>query len=101
MTGAYVVVLVRTRYASMEEALQRSPGELAAHIERSKGLHADGKLVMAGAFLDKPEEPVTTMAVLHTREDAEEYLAGDPFALAGMVESFEIRPWADMLGGSR
>jgi len=99
VSGAYVVVVVRTRYASMDDAMQRSPGELAAHIARSKEWQADGKLVMAGAFLDKPEEPVTTMAVLHTREDAEEYMAGDPFAVAGMVESFEIRPWASIVDG--
>jgi len=97
VSGAYVVVLVRTRYASMEDAMQRSPDELAAHIARSKEWHADGKLLMAGAFLDRPEEPVTTMAVLHTREDAEEYMAGDPFAVAGMVESFELRPWASIV----
>jgi uncharacterized protein YciI len=38
------------------------------------------------------------MAVLETREDAEEFAAGDPFAVRGLVTSTEIRPWADILG---
>ena len=52
---------------------------------------------MAGAFLDRPEEPVSTMVVLASREDAEEYVAGDPFVVKGMVASSEIRLWANML----
>jgi len=37
------------------------------------------------------------MAVLASRADAEEYAAGDPFAVKRMVASYEIRPWANIL----
>jgi len=37
------------------------------------------------------------MAVLASRADAEEYAAGDPFVVHGMVVSREIRPWANIL----
>ena len=52
---------------------------------------------MAGAFLDQPEEPVCTMAVLATRAAAEDYARGDPFVQADQVDEWAIREWANML----
>jgi uncharacterized protein len=98
VNAPYVVVFIQTKYASMAEAMQLAPDELAAPVARSKEWHADGRLLMAGAFLDRPEEPVSTMAILRDRTDAEEFVAGDPFVLKGMVASSEIRPWADIVG---
>jgi uncharacterized protein len=94
----YFVAFLDTKYASIEEAGRLAPDTLAAHMARSQQWHAEGRLLMAGAFLDRPEEPVSTMAVLRTRADAEEFVAGDPFVLAGMVARSDIRPWADILG---
>lgn len=51
------------------------------NLERSsQEFHVAGALLMAGAFLDQPEEPVCTMAVLATGAAAEDYARGDPFA---------------------
>jgi uncharacterized protein len=95
MEAPFHVVLLQTDYTSIGDA----PGEaLAEHVARSKQWHADGRLVMAGAFLDRPGEPLQTMAVTRTREDAEEFAAGDPFVLAGSARLTAIRPWADILG---
>jgi uncharacterized protein YciI len=98
VAAPYFVAFLETRYASIEEARRLAPDTLAAHVARSQQWHADGRLLMAGAFLDRPEEPVSTMAVLRTREDAEEFVAGDPFVLAEMVERSSIRAWANVLG---
>ena len=46
---------------------------------------------MAGAFLDNPDEPLSTMAVLSSREAAEEYVKGDPFVQKGMTSNWYIR----------
>ena len=35
------------------------------------------------------------MAVFGTREAAEEFVAGDPFVLEGVVRSWEIREWLE------
>ena len=51
---------------------------------------------MSGAFLNNPEEQLSTMAVLTSREAAEEYLKCDPFFLKGMVSKWYIREWANM-----
>jgi uncharacterized protein YciI len=89
------VVLLQVDYAAIEEVPQES---LAEHVARSKQWRADGRLVMAGAFLDRPGEPMQTMAVVRTRKDAEEFASGDPFVIAGTARVTAIRPWADILG---
>jgi uncharacterized protein YciI len=98
VAAPYFVAFLETKYASLEDARRLAPDALATHVSRSQQWHAEGRLLMAGAFLDRPEEPVSTMAVLRTREDAEEFVAGDPFVLLGMVARSDVRRWADMLG---
>jgi uncharacterized protein YciI len=92
----YYVVSVVTAYESFEDARARAADLIAAHIARSKELHAQGTLLMSGAFLNTPQEPLSTMGVCTTREAAEEYITGDPFVLNGMVRSWTIREWANM-----
>jgi uncharacterized protein YciI len=69
---------------------------MAAHLARSRQLHGDGVLLMAGAFLDHPDEPVRTMGVLASRDAADDYARRDPFVQAGMVSDWSIREWANM-----
>lgn len=86
-----------TTYRSVDEVRQQAPDEMAAHLRRSKELHAEGVLVMAGAFLDPGDGALQTMGVLTSRSAAEDYARHDPFVEAGMVRHWEIRPWANML----
>ena len=92
----YYAVFFETFYGSLEDALSKAPGVIAAHRARSNELHARGTLLMAGAFLNNPQEPLGTMAILTTREAAEEYARCDPFVLNGMVNKWYIREWANM-----
>jgi uncharacterized protein len=92
----YYVVFAETAFTSWAEVQQHAPQEVAQHIARSKHLHEEGKLLLSGAFLDRPDEPVTTMGVLPSREAAEEYMRGDPFVLKGLVKRWYIREWANM-----
>jgi uncharacterized protein YciI len=94
---AYYVVFVETIFTSFDDALAREPEKIAAHLARSKELHARGTLLIGGAFLDNPDEPLSTMAIHTTREAAEEYIKGDPFVLNGQVKAWSIREWANML----
>jgi len=95
MEAPFHVLFLQVDYTAMEE-VPREP--LEAHVARSRKWHADGRLVMAGALLDRPGEPMQTMAVLRTRQDAEEFASGDPFVVAGTARVTAIRPWADILG---
>ncbi len=45
---------------------------------------------------NKNDEPLSTMAVLSSREAAEEYIKVDPFVINGMVSNWYIRDWANM-----
>lgn len=95
MEAPFHAVFIEVDYTSLADV----PSEpLAEHMARSRRWHADGRLLMAGAFLDRPGEPMQTMAIARTREDAEEYAAGDPFVVAGTARVAAIRPWADILG---
>jgi uncharacterized protein len=53
-------------------------------------------VVMAGAFLDRPDEPLSTMVVCTSREAADDYIQGDPFVRKGQVSAWHIREWANM-----
>ncbi|WP_308466546.1 YciI family protein [Rathayibacter soli] len=92
----YFVVTMTTRFYSMAEVAELAPAQLREHVARSKELHRSGALLMAGAFLDHPDQPVTTMGILTSREQAEDFAHRDPFVVSGQVESWEIRPWANI-----
>jgi uncharacterized protein len=92
----YYVAFAETAFSSWAEVQEKAPQAVAQHIARSKQLHEDGILLMAGVFLDRPDEPVTTMGVLVSRAAAEEYMRGDPFVLNGQVKRWYIREWANM-----
>ena len=92
----YYVVFVATKYKSFEEAKAKAPEQIAAHIARSRELHQNGTLLMSGAFLNNPDEPLSTMAVLGSHVAAEEYIHGDPFFINGMISKWYIREWANM-----
>jgi uncharacterized protein YciI len=91
---------ILAEYKSFEDASSRASDLIAAHIARSKELHAQGTLRMSGAFLNHPQEPSSTMAILISPEAAEEYIKGDPFYLNGMVRSWSICAWANMFAQS-
>jgi hypothetical protein len=95
MDAPFHAVFLEVDYTSLDQV---PPDRLAAHMARSKQWHADGRLLMAGAFLDRPGEPMQTMGVVRSREDAEEFAAGDPFVVDGTARIAAIRPWADILG---
>jgi uncharacterized protein YciI len=92
----YYVVFLTTAYDSFAEAKAKAPELIAAHLARSGELHRGGTLVMAGAFVDRPEEALSTMAVLTSREAAEDFVKGDPFVRNGRVREWHIREWANM-----
>ena len=52
---------------------------------------------MVGTFGDPQAEG--SMAVFATRAGAEEFVAGDPFVLNGVVKSYSIREWNEILAG--
>ncbi len=82
-------------YQSAEDVLEKAPTHFPAHSERLQEFHARGSLLMVGTFGDPQNEG--SMAIFTTRQAAEEFVAGDPFVINGVVRSWEIREWNEML----
>ena len=92
----FYVLFMTTRFRSFDEVRREAPEHLAEHVATSKRLHEQGRLLMAGAFLDRPDEPLRTMGVLASYDDAQHYAENDPFVRAQLVEEWHIREWANI-----
>ena len=84
-------------YESAEDVASKAPPHFPAHRERLEEFHARGELEMVGTFEDPQAQG--SMGVFKTREGAEEFVAGDPFVLNGVVRGYEIRGWNEMFSG--
>ncbi len=82
-------------YESADDVMAKAPPVFPAHSARLDEFAARGVLVMVGAFGDPQAEG--SMAVFTTREAAEQFVAGDPFVLEGVVASWQIRDWHEAL----
>ena len=66
-----------------------------AHAARVEEFAGRGDLLMVGTF-DEPMDGAA-MGVFTTREAAEEFIAGDPFVVNGVVAGWTVRPWHEVL----
>jgi uncharacterized protein YciI len=82
-------------YTPAEDVLAKAPLHFPAHNARIDAFHGRGAILMVGTFGDPVSQG--SMAIFPTREAAEEFVAGDPFVLEGVVRSFEIREWNEVL----
>ena len=85
-------------YESADDVASKAPPHFPAHQERLNEFHARGDLEMVGTFEDPQAHG--SMSIFRTREAAEEFAAGDPFVKNGVVKSYEIRGWNEVLSGS-
>jgi len=94
MAKMYVVL-----YESADDVVSKAPAHFQAHKARLDQFHARGDLLMVGTFGDPQNEG--SMAVFATRESAEEFIAGDPFVLNGVVAKWHLREWNEILENER
>ena len=82
---------------------QDKPGHLQvrldnrpAHVDYLNGLNAKGVLKFAGPFLDADGKPNGSLVALEVdgKPEAEAIAANDPYALAGLFERVDIKPWS-------
>lgn len=81
-------------YESTPESRTNAPAHFAAHNERLHEFNRRGKLLMAGPIMATG----AAIGIFTTRESAEEFIAGDPFVSGGVVTSWSIQEWSDVLG---
>ena len=66
-----------------------------AHVDHLNRLDAEGKLKLAGPFLDDDGKPMGSLVVVSagSLDEAKAIAAADPFAKAGLFESVEVKPF--------
>ena len=82
-------------YTPAEDVTAKAPLHFPAHQARIGAFHDRGDILMVGTFADA--ETQGSMAIFPTRESAEAFVSGDPFVLEGVVRSYEIREWDEVL----
>ena len=83
-------------YESASDALEKAPLHFAAHRARWKEFVDRGTLLMIGPFANPMEG---AMSIFTAREEAENFAAGDPFVLNGVVKNWIVREWNEAVFG--
>ncbi|WP_288443960.1 YciI family protein [uncultured Chryseobacterium sp.] len=89
----YTIVMLTTGTTKIEDKAKM--GELMkGHMSNIGKLANEGKIVIAGPFLEKNKENYRGMFIFNTKskEEAEQWVKTDPAVQAG-VFSYEIFPW--------
>jgi hypothetical protein len=82
-------------YESAADFLSKVPIHIEAHRALWKQFHSAGELLMVGPLTDEPAGGA--MGVLATRDAAERFVKADPFVSHGVVASWTIREWNEVL----
>jgi uncharacterized protein len=80
-------------YESADDVAEKAPLHFPAHRARWQEFHERGSLLLIGPFSDRSG----AMSVFTTRAAAEEFAAGDPFVLHGVIRNWYIREWMEAL----
>jgi uncharacterized protein YciI len=80
-------------YESADGVRARVPEVMPAHRAWYREFARRGDLLMVGPFSDA----TGALAVLTSRAAAEEFAAGDPFVVNGLVRNWFIREWMEAL----
>lgn len=90
---AYTMVMLTTGSAKVDDKTKM--GELMkGHLANIGKLADEGKIIVAGPFLEKNKENYRGMFIFNTKskEEAEQWVKTDPAVQAG-VFGYEIFPW--------
>jgi len=78
---------------SADDMAEKIPLHFPAHRTRWQEFSERGSLLLIGPFSDRSG----AMSVFTTRAAAEEFAAGDPFVLHGVIRNWYIREWMEAL----
>ncbi len=80
-------------YESADDVAEKAPVHFAEHKARWQEFLERGNLLLIGPFSDGSG----AMAVFTTMAAAEEFAAGDPFVLHGVITNWYIREWMEAI----
>jgi uncharacterized protein len=80
-------------YESADDVADTAPLHFAAHRARWQEFRERGTLLLIGPFTDQGG----AMGVFTTKAAAEDFVAGDPFMLNGVIRDWYIREWMEAI----
>ena len=83
-------------YVSAPGSRDRAQQHFPAHRARWATFRDRGELLLIGTFSDLSG----AMGVFTTRQAAEEFVKDDPFVVEGVISSYTIREWNEVLSES-
>jgi hypothetical protein len=80
-------------YDYVDNIIERRAPHREKHLEKYREWRADGRIVLGGAIGDPP---YGALIVFDVDDPAvvEEFAAGDPYVLEGLVTAQRVVPWA-------
>ena len=81
------------RYETAPDAMEKAMEHFPAHSARCDEFKERGELLMVGTWADPTEG---ALAIFRSRGAAEEFVAGDPFVLNGVVARHELKDWLEV-----
>lgn len=79
-------------YTYVDDMADRRGPYRDAHLQRIHAEREAGRVVMAGALGSPPTGGAIAWRGV-TQEHIEEFVAGDPYVVAGLVTAHRIEPW--------
>jgi uncharacterized protein YciI len=83
-------------YDLVDDYLGRRPALRDQHLELARAAHARGELLLAGALADPYDRALLVFAG-DGPEIAEEFARNDPYVINGLVTSWTVRQWNEVL----
>ncbi len=81
-------------YHAAPDVLTKAPLHFPAHKVRLDEFQRRGELLAVGTWADPRDG---SMAIFRTRAAAEEFVRDDPFVKNGVVSSWELKDWNEVL----
>lgn len=85
------------RYTYIEDA-ERTNAVRPEHRDFLRGLAAEGKLLVAGAFAPTEPPGANLAVVAGSTQDVLSMLAEDPFSREGIVTNVDVKEWTPVIG---
>jgi uncharacterized protein YciI len=82
-------------YHSAGDVMERAPQHMPKHSALIDEFHEAGELLLIGTFGDPVREGA--MCVFASRDAADRFVRRDPFVTEGLVASYDVREWNEIL----
>ena len=83
-------------YELVDDYLDRRPEFRPQHLALARAAHARGELLLAGALADPYDRALLVFAGDNAETPAE-FARNDPYVLNGLVSSWTVRQWNEVL----